>query len=548
MKLTCHATDRRHLRAPREDQGVLVDPPLHLAGDLIEQNAAAAAAWDYDLSGRGLAELAAHARRELVQQAREYTSLYRELPPAPDPGTRIVLAGHQPQLFHPGVWFKNFALSALAGRHAAVAVNLAIDSDTIKTASLRVPGGTASQPLLETVPFDRPTDEIPYEERSIVDRACLAGFGAKAQRVIQGFVPQPLLEEFWPRVVARSRETDKLGECLAQARHEQEGQWGAVTLELPQSRICGLAAFHWFTCHLLARLPRLWEEYNRSVAEYRRANHLRSVSHPVPDLATDQQWLEAPFWIWQTDNPRRRRLFARASGEELLLTDRKGLELRLPLTAEGDAARAVEQFAALADRGIKIRTRALVTTMFARLFLGDLFLHGIGGAKYDQVTDSIIAGFFGIEPPCYMTVTATLRLPIPGQAASGSDSRETARGISQRLRDLDFHPERFLDGAQVADAQAQSGIQQLVDEKQRWIATPPTRENAKARCQEIRRVNQSLQPWLEAERRQLLAEREATSRATRADAILSSRDFAFCLYPEEKLRALLEKPGLELGV
>ena len=30
-----------------------------------------------------------------------------------------------------------------------------------------------------------------------------------------------------------------------------------------------------------------------------------------------------------------------------------------------------------------------MTTMFARLLLGDTFLHGIGGAKYDQVTDSM---------------------------------------------------------------------------------------------------------------------------------------------------------------
>ena len=36
------------------------------------------------------------------------------------------------QLFHPGVWLKNFALGTLARRLNAVAVNLLIDTDTIK--------------------------------------------------------------------------------------------------------------------------------------------------------------------------------------------------------------------------------------------------------------------------------------------------------------------------------------------------------------------------------------------------------------------------------
>ena len=45
------------------------------------------------------------------------------------------------------------------------------------------------------------------------------------------------------------------------------------------------------------------------------------------------------------------------------------------------------RLAELSSRGIKLRTRALTTTLFARLVLSDMFLHGIGGAKYDQVTD-----------------------------------------------------------------------------------------------------------------------------------------------------------------
>ena len=61
--------------------------------------------------------------------------------------TRLIyLAGHQPQMFHPGVWFKNFALGELARRHGATAVNLIVDNDMLSDASLRVPGGSVSEP------------------------------------------------------------------------------------------------------------------------------------------------------------------------------------------------------------------------------------------------------------------------------------------------------------------------------------------------------------------------------------------------------------------
>ena len=269
---------------------------------------------------------------ELLRAALHYSAQYRDVGAIlADPAAPVLVAGHQPQLFHPGVWYKNFLLSALAGRHAGTAVNLVIDSDTIKTAALRVPGGTALEPLVESVPLDRSSAEIPYEERGVLDPCLLRSFAVRARALLGSLVPRPLLDEFWPLVVERAAAGATLGECFSQARHLQEGRWGASTLELPQSRVCELESFAWFTCHLLAELPRVHVEYNAAVAEYRRANHVRSLAHPVPDLAIDDGWLEAPYWIWSRDNPRRRRLFARRVGHEIELTDRRGLGVRLTL-------------------------------------------------------------------------------------------------------------------------------------------------------------------------------------------------------------------------
>ena len=266
------------------------------------------------------------ARAELLAEARRWTASYRDLPSkSADPQTPIYLAGHQPQMFHPGVWLKNFALGELAKQHGAAAVNLMVDSDAIATPSLRVPSGSVAEPRAVSIPFDRPEPKIPYEERRIVDRGLFESFADRVIEQISSFVEQPLIKEFWPLVLARAKETDNLGACVAQGRHQLEGRWGLETLEVPQSRVCAGEAFQWFTAHLLARLPEFRAIYNEAVRQYRREHHIRSTSHPVPELAEDGEWLEAPFWMWTDDEPHRRRLFVRPGRHDITLSDRQGL-------------------------------------------------------------------------------------------------------------------------------------------------------------------------------------------------------------------------------
>ncbi len=205
----------------------------------------------------------------------------------------------------------------------------------------------------------------------------------------------------------------------------------------------------------------------------------------------------------------------------------------MSLSPDGEAHRAAEQLAELAASGVRLRTRALVTTLFARLFLGDLFMHGIGGAKYDQVTDLLIERFFGLKPPGYMTLTATLRLPIAREDGPGGDIRR----VDSELRELTYHPERFLDGERNAE------VESLVRQKRQWIDTPRTYENARLRHQAIHSANEGLQGAVAERRAQLLDERSRIAGNQRTQSILASREYAFCLYPAEELRQFMQAAG-----
>jgi len=123
-----------------------------------------------------LPELRRRAAAEAVAAARAYfEERVNRFPPWHD--TRHVLvAGHQPELFHPGVWVKNFALHELARRTGATPLNLIVDNDLAKTTALRVPvlSGDPARVRLVSVPFDHWAGEVPYEERVVHDETLFA--------------------------------------------------------------------------------------------------------------------------------------------------------------------------------------------------------------------------------------------------------------------------------------------------------------------------------------------------------------------------------------
>lgn len=525
----------RRWRAPIGQGSVLIDPPWPSLVDNPPRPDRSEVRSQYSVQGRSLAELAQLARAELHSAALLYTRSYRDAR-VPLHSERIYLAGHQPELFHPGVWFKNFVLGRLGELHDALPVNLLIDSDTMKLPAIRVPTSRVERPELSPLAFDAATDEMPFENRPIIDHSLLESFGDRVCDLVSPFVREPFARQFWPLVVGRSRETNNLGQCLAQARHQWEGRWGLQTLELPQSRVCQFQAFHWFAAHLLANIDRLRDTYNTSILDYRRVMRVRSANHPVPLLDAAGEWREAPFWVWTRDAPRRARLFVRQSGSKLELSDRRHLSVTLTLAVDADGARAATQLAELHERGICLRTRALTTTLFARLFLGDLFLHGIGGAKYDQLTDLLIGRFFGWQPPPIAVCSATLQLPIARDAISPED----ARRVDRQLRELTYQPDRFLANA----GESSDECQRLCETKARLLAQDPAVFQTREFARRVRQVNSGLQSFVTERRAELLAERELLADRLRAESLLASREFSFCLHPDEKLRGfLLEFPA-----
>jgi hypothetical protein len=192
----------------------------------------------------------------------------------------------------------------------------------------------------------------------------------------------------------------------------------------------------------------------------------------------------------------------------------------------------------------KLRPRALITTMYARLVLSDLFIHGIGGAKYDELTDEIIRRFFGIEPPGYLTATATFRLPIDRPQVTIEDVRECV----QRIRDVRFRSESFVGDPLLAhEPQIAEQLQSLAAEKRDYVRTHTLRRGTEEAFRGVDRINREMHELLRPVEQKLRREHARLVEDARRTRLLGSREFSFVLFPEEylvpRLLALAEVPA-----
>ena len=218
---------RTKLRTPDHHGGLLADPPLSEAPALLAANRAILDAWHHDFNGRDASQLRAMARRQVLAASAEF--LARSGLPAAETAeldAPLIVTGHQPEPFHPGVWVKNFAAAAIACRVEGSALNLIVDNDVPKSAAIRVPTPTEAGPKVVPVAYDRWSGDVPYEEWRSDDPDLPSSFPDRVREALAGQVPDPILDDYWPLVAEAAGRTDRIGLRMAIGRRALEARWG----------------------------------------------------------------------------------------------------------------------------------------------------------------------------------------------------------------------------------------------------------------------------------------------------------------------------------
>jgi hypothetical protein len=505
------------LEVPQQSGEVVCLPPPRTFLALAAQNAARLDAADADLAGVGVRELRSRMRARVTSQAAAYVARLGLALPGGWPGTGpLIGTGHQPFLFHPGIWTKHLLIARL-GAHCA-ALSMAVDCDTAEDIGVDVPTLAGGLRIARETLF-RAEPDVPYEALAAPSVPAWRGF---LDRIDAGLktLPHHGVHEIFSTFASQTADltAPDLGAFLTLARRAHEGPRRYA--ELPVSRLTRMPEFRLFVTHILRQAARFADVYNRHLDDYRRRYNVRTAAQPFPNLSRDGGRIELPFWIIREG--RRRPLFAEHGADRVTVFAGPEAVTVVPVRGEPGGLEEIE-----------IRPKALALTAFKRICVVDLFVHGVGGARYDRVTDAVVREFFHLEPPAYAVATSTLHLPL-----SEFDPSDERALLQRRLLAVRHNPERALSARDREQ-------QRLIEEKWaliRRLDDPALgRSERRAATRRIREINEQLAGGLTAERVSIEQRLAELAEIGEASAAATHRGYPFCFFPPSAVDALVDR-------
>jgi hypothetical protein len=483
-------------KAPGQDSELLIWPdPGRLLHNTLEAHRALSES-PQRVGGIELAELRRNQRAQLKLEE----------------GRPVIGTGHQAELYHSGVWAKLALLHAAGAKIDANCLHLAVDTDGPKHLNLRWPRWSqpiTDDPRLTTAPWSgllhAPTSKHLSDLKTVLTAAA------------HEWPFTPMAFEVLNDLERQSAQHPALPFALTEATHRLDQNLGLKHQTMVASPLWQGEPYLVLAHHLLCRAAAFATEYNQALREYRAFNRIRTDGRPMPDLVVSDDVCEAPFWLDDLKAESRSRCRVKRRGNRWnLVID--GDALALESGAEGWSAAANLQRFLLAHNS-RLSPRALTLTLFMRLLIVDQFVHGVGGARYDQVTDQVIQRFIGIDPPGFSVTTTTLYFPtavgrerpcLPCLAHEGHRLRHRAMGETKMamVRQIEQLP------------RGSSQRQQIFSEMHNRLATAiqahPAIHNWEERLDEATRIGIQEGP-------------------------LFDREFFYAIQPRDRLSAVIEQ-------
>ncbi len=277
--------------------------------------------------------------------------------------------------------------------------------------------------------------------------------------------------------------------------------------EITVSDIAKSTIFREFSLYIIQNARDFAKVHNEILEEVRRRRKIRTKAQPFKNLKVEEESVELPFWVLlkgKRERPYLKGNVVEVGGEVLGYWDE------------------------LLELGI-VRPRAVTLSLLGRLYLADLFVHGLGGAGYQEVVDEIIARFFGLKPPLYAVVTLSMGLNILGNKPDiGALKR-----IELVLRDMEDHPEKYVrdDSPHFDEAKEVFKIIEELKEGER--------SNRKKLTLRIRELRGELRRYIAKDISLMRRRREEMVRDLEEWKVISFREYPFILFRFEEVKDAL---------
>ncbi len=412
------------LKTPRQHGQVAIAPEYHTLLSNMKQNQALLESSSMKVMDHSIAFWRRSCRKELNLL---------------DHNSTWIITGHQAQFFHCGIIIKYLLANQLAKATSTTPINLVVDSDLPKDLTLRFTPKPSTPPLASSIPISNTT--IPMECQSVPT-------ASEFQQWIESLKKIGCPENIIESIQKASHQTFSLPELIMKVNHEFANSFGINWIDLPISALSETQAFYAMALDMILRAKEVTEYYNLALKNYRNTHNIHNRLQPLPDLAIENNsTFELPFWIFKKDQARSA-LFAKTTPEKLVLSNASTTELTFDIDKSISSTTLIDSFRkTLANAGIQLRPRAIALSFFARYFLSDLFIHGIGGGLYDQITDPFASQLYETTPPTFACCSATL-YPSATILEDLQETKDQLQHLEYQQRDFRYNPQRYLSDSQ----------------------------------------------------------------------------------------------------
>ncbi len=437
------------------------------------------------------------------------------------PSGPLVFSGHQATFWHPGILAKLFASTAVTAKigSEASAVWLVVDQDATDAARIELPATTPEgvrSSTVHTLSSDLRgaivTDATPSLARPRLVPPTSAGIAAIASLAISTRASLEALANAIAKVGASASQSLQVSMATDTLLAPVLGQV-PPTRRLLASGLSRTTLFRELCRRMLADPAACTHAYNQAASEYPDAG-LR----PLECAGTR---VELPLWK--------------------LGSAKRGTPRERVLASELEALLSAPDAGAIPT----LLPRALLMTALVRLAGACLFIHGLGGEKYDPATERWLALWL-TDVPSLKLAPATIATASLYLKQDGTPPAQTqhARNVEiQRLRRVRYDP------LSVHDESLDQAKHAVLAEIEAHPRRSPQRREAYIRLTHIIEQHRTAHTAdvlrAEAARHQLLA-RTSEANIPDIDPALR-RDWPFCLYPTEALIDLRDRVYNAIG-
>jgi hypothetical protein len=294
----------------------------------------------------------------------------------------IIMSGHQPVLYHRGLAFKSEMLARMASDSRGIGVHVVVDTD-------QGDGGSIVWPRIVH-------DSLELRRASLVAEIGPDGGIYAAQRLASREQIAALFEEIESDM--RSSSLIEAADRVRRIRPVYErlahqpvtvahalARWSVRPLghlEVLLSDVVKKTRLTEVIGGLVRDGEHLAKVYNASLDEHRAEHRIENRANPFPNLKVSESSTELP--LWSIDD---------------------GIRKPVYVERAGNAPFGPSAFYA---------PRGSITTLLLRGYCSDMFIHGLGGKRYDTFVDRFAQQYWRISLPSFVVASET-RYMFPSQ-------------------------------------------------------------------------------------------------------------------------------------